>query len=107
MLANLLARQYGVVEEILLDVPDCEIHTDTFLLNPAGTDLQKALLNLIEVVGGTEITGRSISDADIATVELLVGMCEPSPTAEFSASVAGNGCNFACTTTHVAPATEG
>lgn len=108
MLANLLARQYGVVKEILVDVPSCAVRPDTFLLGPdAKGGLSAVVLNLIATVGGEEISGAPRENDEQAEVEILVGPGEPSPSTQVTVSVTADGWKFFCSTKGQAPATRG
>jgi hypothetical protein len=73
LLVNLLARQFGVVREILLEVPDCEIHRGVFLA-PRITEgrLLAALLFLGDSIGG-DLTITRVADGSPATVVICVG----------------------------------
>lgn len=108
MLANLLARQYGVVKEILVDIPRCAVHPGIF---PIGTDsednLPAAVLNLIAQVGGDEIIGSPSEPDEHEKVEILVGPGEPSPKAQVTVSVTADGWKLFCSTKDKAPATGG
>lgn len=107
MLANSIARQYGVVEEILIDVPSCQVHPNIFLLNPADQDLRQALSNLITIVGGTEINCRIIYHNENTAAQVLVGPCASSNEARFSISVTADGWRFACSNSQSIPSTKG
>ena len=107
MVANLLARQYGVIKTILVDVPACQINPVTFLLDPDGDDLRSNLLHLIATVGCDEITSTEASTDDHPDVEVLIGPCERSPGAEVSISVTADGWKFLCSTKDPAPTTVG
>lgn len=108
MLANLLARQYGVVKEILVDMPECTVHPGIFLIGTASEDnLANTVLNLIDQVGGDEITGSPAAPDEQAEVEILVGPGEPSQNAEVTVSVTADAWKFFCSTRDKAPATHG
>jgi len=73
LLINLLARQFGVVREILLEVPDCDLH-DQVVLSPrigAGS-LLSSLITLGRVVGA-DITATRLADGRSATAVVYVG----------------------------------
>jgi hypothetical protein len=72
-LINLLARQFGVVRTVLLDVGDCPVHPGVFLTPPinSGT-LVAALITLGEAVGNGLITTRG-ADGTPATSVVCVG----------------------------------
>src|SRR5205807_8949520 len=55
MLINLLARQYGVVDEIVIDVAPLAAHDGVFLLKPVPGNLPEKLLDLGRIVAGPEI----------------------------------------------------
>jgi molybdopterin/thiamine biosynthesis adenylyltransferase len=74
MLVNLLARQFGVVSDIYLDVPACTLH-DNVILVPrinAGS-LADGLVELGRRVSGGEIRIAAAASADQPTFVILVG----------------------------------
>ena len=78
LLVNLLARQFGVVRTVLLDIEDCPVQPGVFL-SPRfdeGT-LVAALIALGGAVGDGEITAR-VADATIPTSVVCVG-CDIDP----------------------------
>ena len=106
MLANLLARQYGVVKEILVDIPPCAVHPGIFLVGAGSKEnLPDAVLNLIAQVGGDEITGSPAGPHEQAEVEILVGPGVPSAKVQVTISVTADAWKFFCSTKDTAPVT--
>src|SRR5450759_1410887 len=92
MVVNLLARQFGVVAEVLIKVPNCGVHDEVFLC-PRITrgGLAMALVTLGNSIGGGQ-TKTSEAGAKTPTIAVHVGPgTHPRRVAVPAIAVAGNG----------------
>jgi ThiF family protein len=102
MLINLLARQYGVVDEIVIDVPPVQAHDNVFLLKPEPGDLRQNLLRLGQIIAGPEIdigftTAKTdVAYADSETFTILVGPFDPGQEPNPAVAVMADGWRFEC-----------
>lgn len=100
LLVNLLARQFGVVREILLELEECDLHEDV-ILSPriASGTLLAGLLALGEAAGG-KLTATRVSDGTTPTVVVFVGdNSDPTSLAVPAIAVAGHGWRAKASTT--------
>lgn len=73
LLVGLLARQYQVIGEILLDIPDCDLHPRVCLAPPiSGGSLRSALLASGSAIGGN-LVRTSMNDGQLPSVVIAVG----------------------------------
>lgn len=73
-LVNLLARQFGVVQSVLLDVEDSPVHPQIFLRPRLdGGGLTSALVGLGQAVGGELVETRRADEQTAETVVVCVG----------------------------------
>ena len=104
MLVNLLARQYGVVDKIFLDVPSSESRDGVFPLRVNAGPLPERLLSLASDVAGPEIEvgyWNSGSISPVAEDKLAVirlGAFDTTIGSECDISVAADGWRFGCST---------
>jgi molybdopterin/thiamine biosynthesis adenylyltransferase len=104
MLVNLLARQYGVVDNIFLDIPRAESLVGVFPLRVNPASFPERLLKLAWDVAGPEIQvshWKSESLSRIAGENLAVinlGTVDTKIESECVISVAADGWRFACST---------
>lgn len=104
LLVNLLARQFGVVREILLEIDECDLQEDV-ILSPriAMGTLLAGLLALGEAAGGTLTTTR-VADGTIPTVIVCVGdKFEPTSNELPTIAVLGHGWRASASTTGSLP----
>jgi hypothetical protein len=92
LLVNLLARQFGVVREILLELDECDLHEDVILYPRIATGtLLAGLMALGEAVGG-KLTTTRVADGTISTVVVFVGdNLDPTSLALPAIAVTGHG----------------
>src|SRR5579859_631666 len=73
MCVNLLARQFGAVQRILIEVPPLQLQ-DQIILGPrTADDLCAALVGTVSQVGGGEIIAAPASQADSPDAAVLIG----------------------------------
>ncbi len=105
MLINLLARQYGVINEIIIDVPPLSVHKSTFLLYPNGGNLLEELLHLGQIIGKTEVKTRAgtaedrsprTTPEDESTFAVCVGPFDPTQRVNPTVAVVADGWRFDC-----------
>lgn len=104
MLINLLARQYGVVDEIIIDVAPVAAFDGAFLLHAVPGTLPQKLLNLGRIVAGPEIEvrlattpmDRSPGDANIEVFSILVGPFDPRIHSNPAVAIIADGWRFEC-----------
>jgi hypothetical protein len=104
MLVNLLARQFGVVCEILLEFDEGDLHEDV-ILSPriAKGRLLAGLLALGEAAGG-KLTTTRVADDTMPTVVVFVGdNLDPSSLAQPAIAVSGHGWRATASTTGALP----
>lgn len=108
MLINLLARQFGVIAQILLDVDDVPLEHGVFLQpSPGSGSLRSALLHLSGSVGDDEITIEQATEASRPTVMIDVGgELDPRAQAVPTIAVSGNGWRAFAHTDAAVPAFE-
>lgn len=95
MLVNLLARQFGVVSRILLELDDVPVHPNVFLQpRVSAGGLRSALLQLGDAVGGTLTTTEPANDTAEPTAMIQVGGdADPEQSAVPTLAVGGHGWN--------------
>src|SRR5579875_1471132 len=74
LLVNLLARQFGVIDTVWLDVPMVPLYPGNWILPLAQhSNLLESLLELGKSVGGGEVGVEPVRSDGDATVTVLVG----------------------------------
>lgn len=114
MLINLLARQYDVIDELVIGVPPLPVHEGVFRLHPVGGNLQEELIGLGEQVAGGEIRiarmestdSRDLAPGSTGAV-ILVGSFRPDQKVHYEVAVVADGWRFQCTTKARTPSTLG
>lgn len=101
MTVNLLARQYEVVQEIILDVPETPVLERVFHGPPSNhASLNSRLLNFAKAIAGPEIivipVDASLGSASFPTI--YIGPFDPSINPIFGVSVSAEGSRFDCAT---------
>jgi hypothetical protein len=110
MTVNLLARQFEVVHDLILDVPDVPVLENIFpesITNSLG--LCSRLLSLARVVAGPEIRVLSVSESQDTkpSCVVYVGSFDPSTSAVFCISAVAEGWRFDCATNRLTQAIPG
>ena len=107
MLVNLLARNYGVVARILLDIPDTEVHPNVFLQPRLAGSLRSALLELGQMIGNDQVATQPASDGPQPTALILVGVdTDPAGSTIPAIAVTANGWKAIARTTEPLPRLE-
>lgn len=105
MLVNLLARQYGVIDELIVAAPAIPAHQGIFHLHPLRADLQAELIGLGRQLAGSEIqiTERTTVDTfkvahGVTCAAILVGGIQRDQRFGYEVGVVGDGWRFQCST---------
>jgi hypothetical protein len=108
MTVNLLARQFGVVGHILIDVPATPLLERVVLGVEAGKDLPHALMDVVTRVGGREVTPVRGTRAERPDVAVLIGPdLHPDECPCAAVAVVADGWRAACSSRDPAPAAPG
>jgi hypothetical protein len=108
MCVNLLARQFGVIGRLVIDVPSLPLNDRVVLGSTISTDLPAALLEVVARVGGAEIAGARASHADRPDAAILIGPgLGPSACGCPAVAVIGDGWRVACSSRNPAPTAAG
>ena len=114
MLVNLLARQYGVIDELIVAAPAIPAHQGIFHLHPLNADLQTELIGLAKQLAGREIeitqdAPTDICDPahDVRCAAILVGAMQRGRRFEYEISVVADGWRFQCSTKAKTSSVEG
>lgn len=104
-LVNVLCRQFGVIDTVVISVPHVAVHAAAFpgpfLLHEHG--LQRQLVSLATAIAGPEIT---VAENDVpAAITVMVGPGKPSATpSEVTIAVSADGWKAFCSTEQPSPA---
>lgn len=93
-LANLLARQYGIVREIELNISDATLCSN---LVPFGAthNLRSTLYRTIQLIAGSTVNvNDSVEPSRIVDAEIIVGFSSNIGAANFHVSIVADGWNF-------------
>lgn len=94
ILSNLLARQFGVISELEIDVPRVPLLLGVALFG-AMSELPETLLNTAKVVAGAALSVELSSGAsEEATVEVVVGKASVQGHATYRVGLVGDGWNL-------------
>jgi hypothetical protein len=114
MLVNLLARQYGVIDELIVAAPAIPAHQGIFHLHPLRADLETELIGLGKQLAGREIQitqGTPVDTSNAAhgvrRAAILVGAMQCGRSFEYEVGVVGDGWRFQCSTKAKTSSVEG
>lgn len=103
---NLLARQYGVVQELLLDIPSVKLHAG--VLSPHGQqDFRALLLDYARSIAGPEIHVNACHSNKTPMCIVNIGPVPPTTETCFKVNVTAEGWRFFASTTKTVPETPG
>jgi molybdopterin/thiamine biosynthesis adenylyltransferase len=99
MTVNLLARQYGVVEQVTLDLPDVPVHSGIFPGQNTTGSFGAALEQWAKSIGGPEIMINRARAHETMGCTVIVGPDDASKLDGFGVSATAEGWRLHCTTT--------
>jgi hypothetical protein len=106
MTVNLLARQFGVVGRILIDVPATSLLDRVVLGVEGGEDLADALMTVVTRIGGREIAPVRGARAERPDIAVLIGPnLRPDQYPCAAVAVVADGWRAACSSSNSMPAT--
>ena len=106
---NLLARQYEVITEILLDVPSIpvldNVFPEAFIVSG---ELQSQVLGFAKAIAGDEISISALPSSNIVSDCIVyIGTFDPGKSSVFCVSAVADGWRFDCATHRRTQETEG
>ncbi|MBI2313629.1 MAG: ThiF family adenylyltransferase [Betaproteobacteria bacterium] len=97
MLANLLARQFLIVHELVLHLPPVSTRPEAVLFSPGAANaiLSDAILATIRLIAGDAVDVKVVNDIGRRVdVEIIIGRCIPNLSAQYSIGVYADGWNL-------------